>query len=152
MNQRHEDQEQDPTISEQIGEGVGGVGGTLTGAAIGALGGPLGAILGGIAGALGGWWAGEKLGQAVDEAVAADEAYRNHYTSRPVEGLSYEEMHPAYVVGHAAAENPDWADRTWEEIEPELHRSWSYPGLTWEQARPYALQAFESQRYLRSAP
>jgi len=136
-----------PTIPEQVGEGVGGLGGTIMGAAVGSMAGPLGAILGGLAGAFGGWWAGEKVASAIEEAIELDELYRTDYSERPLGDFTYEELHPAYVVGHAAANNPDWKDLSWEDIDAQLNNRWAYAPLRWEQARPYAHKAFVQRRY-----
>lgn len=114
---------------EKVGEGVGGVSGVVAGAAIGTVGGPLGVIIGGIAGAVGGWWAGREIGEtAGDYTDAHDAGYRQRFEASPMEQRgrfrTYDEARPVYQLGYLAASNPEYAGRTFEEIEPDLQHGW----------------------------
>lgn len=147
------------TTGEKVGEGVGGVSGVVVGAAIGSVGGPIGTVIGGIAGAVGGWWAGREIADAVQHYTPADDAfYRNHYESsdRRLADRSYEEVRPAYQLGHIAGQNPGYAGRPFDAVEPDLRRGWdsgtSEAHGTWDQVRGYARDAYTRSLGLHSEP
>jgi uncharacterized protein (TIGR02271 family) len=132
--------------NEKIGEGVGGVAGAAAGAAIGSVGGPVGTAIGAIAGALGGWWSGHAVADAANSMDATDDDY---YRQRFAEtgGRDYDTARPAFQLGHVAGYNPDYAGRSFEEIEPDLRRGWTDDVASrsdeWENVRDYARDAFE---------
>lgn len=117
----------DPTTADYVGEAAGGISGGLAGAAIGSLGGPVGTLIGGLAGVVGGWWAGRSIAEAAkDYGEADDEYYRTHYESGSRAGdRSYDDVRPAYQIGHLASRNPDYRGRRFDEIESDLQRGWS---------------------------
>jgi uncharacterized protein (TIGR02271 family) len=139
-------QQKDIDRNEKIGEGVGGVAGAAAGAAIGSLAGPVGTAIGAIAGAVGGWWSGRA---AADAASSIDTSDEDYYRQRFAEtgGRDYDSARPAYQLGHAAGYNPDYAGRSFEEIEPDLRRGWTDDVAEstdeWENVRGYARDAFE---------
>jgi hypothetical protein len=132
---------------EVVGEAAGGISGVLAGAAIGSIGGPIGAVIGGIAGAVGGWWAGKAI---VDATESFDEHTDHYYRSRFEKdrdvGRRYEEVRPAYQLGHLARQNPDYVGRDFEEIESDLRQGWAGPAITpvgeWIDIREYAREAY----------
>lgn len=136
-------------------ESIGGMTGTLAGAAIGSLGGPVGAVIGAIAGAIGGWWVGSEAAHTAASVTTEDEtAYRTHYgsyTNRP-HGLTYDDVHAAYLVGHLAGRSPEYRGKTFAQIEPTLERGWAAMRNErlgdWAGVREYALFAFERAREL----
>ena len=136
--------------AETLGEASGGFLGAVGGMSLGAVGGPIGLVIGGIAGAVGGWWAGRGILNAITESDEA--AFRTHYEASPDRpaGREYESVRAAYVAGHLAGRNPDYAGRTFEEIEPDLRRGWSEDVSTrygdWPSMRGYARAAFERAR------
>ncbi len=141
-----------PTTGDEVGQAVGGVSGTVAGAAIGSIAGPIGTVIGGIAGAVGGWWA----GRAVSESAKrfddqADTGYRQAYDSRSdrLADRSYEDVRPAYQLGHLASENPDYTGKSFESIEEDLQRGWSNDLRArhgdWSTVRPYAEEAYSSR-------
>ena len=100
------------TDAENVGEGAGTFLGGVTGAAFGVVGGPVGLVLGAIAGALGGWWAGHGV---ADAFTSQDEAfYRAQYEGSPTRlaDRDYTAVSPAYVAGHLAGRNPEYAGRS----------------------------------------
>src|SRR5512132_519621 len=114
-----------PSVGDEIGEAAGGISGVLAGAAIGSVGGPVGTIIGGIAGAVSGWWAGRAISEAASHVTHDDEDYfRRHYERSPsrLADRSYEDVRPAYQIGHLAARNPDYAERKFEDVETDLQR------------------------------
>lgn len=120
--------EEPETKQELLGEGVGGASGAIVGAAVGAIAGPVGALVGAVAGAVGGWWAGRAVVDAASGLSAEeDERYRAHWEgdeSRAAD-RGFEDVRPVYHLGRLARENPDYAGRSFEEIEPELERGWT---------------------------
>ena len=135
---------------EVAGGAVGGVGGAVGGAAIGAIGGPIGAIIGAVAGAAGGWWAGKEVAaSSFDLSDEDDRSYRATFARMgdPSGSVrSYEHARPLYHFGSIANRNPDYRGRRFEEVEPELQRSWT-PELTqqygdWSTVRDYVSTGF----------
>jgi hypothetical protein len=137
------------TAGDEVGEAAGGITGVVTGAAIGSMAGPIGTIIGGIAGAIGGWWAGRTVADAVSAYTGPDEDfYRSHYEASDTRlaDRRYEDVRPAYQLGHVAGQNPDYAGRPFEAVEPDLRRGWDSDATTtygaWEQIRGYARDAY----------
>jgi hypothetical protein len=141
-----------PSHADEAGEGVGGIGGVLTGAAIGTAGGPIGTIIGGIAGAIGGWWAGRAVTEAASHLTRDDdEYYRGHYErSNRLADRGFEDVRPAYHLGHIAAHNPDYATKDWSEVSDELRRGWSTEYAKkygdWENVSGYASEGYTRGR------
>lgn len=138
----------EPSLADEIGEATGGIAGVLLGAGIGSSAGPVGTLIGGIAGAIGGWWAGRAVSEAAEKLSDDDEAhYRAHYDSSEhrLTDRSYEDVRDAYRLGHIASTNPNFVDRDFSEVEPELERGWndcSNPPCTWAAARAYAGEGY----------
>ena len=133
---------------------VGGAGGALAGAGLGTIvGGPIGAIVGAIAGAVGGWWAGQAAADPAASITFEDEAhYRALYDESPnrLADQSYEEVRPFYHLGHIASQHPEYRQRSFDEIEPDLQKGWT-PDLRarygeWSYVRPFAREAFARRR------
>jgi hypothetical protein len=117
-----------PSHVDEAGEAVGGIGGVLAGAAIGSVAGPVGTLIGGIAGAMGGWWSGRAVTEAATTLTDADDAhYRRSYesSSARLADRSYDDVRPAYHLGHVAAHNPDYANKDWNDVQTDLQRAWS---------------------------
>jgi hypothetical protein len=133
------------------------IGTTAGGAAMGAgmgtiLGGPIGAIIGAIAGAIGGWWAGRGVTIAAREITPElEEHYRAKYEASPnrLADRSYESVRHAYLLGHLARRNPDYAGKSFAEIEPELQRAWTQDLWSrygdWAGLRGYVRAAYEGE-------
>ncbi|HEV7990930.1 MAG TPA: hypothetical protein VGP25_03850 [Gemmatimonadaceae bacterium] len=141
-----------PSVADEVGEGVGGIGGALAGAAVGSLAGPVGTLIGGIAGAMGGWWTGRAITEAASSVTSDDDSYyRSHYESSPnrLADRGFDDVRPAYHLGHIASRNPDYANRNWNEVEGDLQRGWSGAGQSsgdWSTVRPYASEGFNRGR------
>jgi len=147
---RHDD---NPSVGDEVGEAVGGISGVLAGAAIGSVGGPIGTIIGGIAGAVSGWWAGRAVSEAASRFTHDDDAaYRTHYEGSPsrLADRGYDDVRPAYQLGHLAGHNPDYSGRSFDEVEGDLRRGWtndvSARHGSWDSVRGYARDAFERGR------
>ena len=138
--------------SQTVGESAGGFLGATSGMAVGAIAGPVGLVVGGLAGALGGWWAGKGIANAVTNDD--DAAYRRDFDTRADRDADrrYEDVRPAYLSGHLAGRNPDYADQTFEEVESDLRCGWSSDIVShcgeWPNVRRYARAGFERARGL----
>jgi hypothetical protein len=136
--------------AENVGEGAGSFLGGVGGMALGATAGPVGLVIGAIAGGLGGWWAGHGVAEAFTSKD--HEAFRAHYDSSSdrIADRTYDQVTPAYAVGHLAGRNPDYRDRTFDQIEPDLERAWNGDIATrhgqWPSVRGYARAAFDRAR------
>ena len=138
----------DATTADYVGETAGGISGGLAGAAIGSIGGPVGTLIGGLAGVIGGWWAGRSIAEAAkDYGDADDRYYRGHYEagSRSA-SRSYDDVRPAYQLGHIASRNPDYAGQDFDKVESDLRRGWSdeigAKHGDWSSVRGYAREGY----------
>lgn len=136
-----------PSTADHVGQAAGGITGAVAGAAIGATAGPIGVLLGGIAGAIGGWWSGRAIAEAAEDITDADETfYREDYrksTERRVDlarRASFDHARHAYLLGDVAAANPEYSDRAFEEVEPDLARGWAAGSAAadWTSVRDFA--------------
>ena len=136
------------TVGDEIGEVAGGISGVLLGAGIGSAAGPVGALIGAIGGAIGGWWAGRAVAEAAGSlSHEDDEYYRAHYDSvpdRPAD-RAYDDVRGAYYLGQIASHNPNFIEREFTEVEPELERAWAQHEDEygkWPTVREYAATGF----------
>jgi len=146
---RHGD---NPSTADEVGQAVGGVSGVVAGAAIGSAAGPIGTVIGGLAGAVGGWWAGRTVAEAAQKFGDEDDNYyRQAYDSRSdrLADRSYDDVRPAYQLGHLASENPDYSGRNFESIEADLQRGWTNDLRArhgdWSTVRPFAEEAYTTR-------
>jgi len=135
------------TTADYVGEAAGGVSGGLAGAAIGSIGGPVGTLIGGLAGVIGGWWAGRSIAEAAkDYGDVDDRHYRTHYERAHTGSQSFDEVRPAYQLGHLASRNPDYRGRDFDTVESDLRRGWSDEiGARhgdWSSVRDYAREGY----------
>ena len=143
----------EPSLGDEIGEATGGIAGVLLGAGIGSSAGPVGTVIGGIAGAIGGWWSGRAVAEATDAISNEDEEYYRKIwegtENRPAD-RSFEDVRPAYYLGHVAANNPDYANRSWSEVQQDLSRGWSEDHArrygSWTTVSSYAQAGYERGR------
>ena len=64
--------------------------------------------------------------------------FHQHYeTMYGNSGIPYEYYHPAYRFGYELAENDRFADKSWEEVEPEARREWEErnDNIGWDEAK-----------------
>ena len=142
-----------PSVGDEIGEAVGGIGGVVAGAGIGSIAGPVGTVIGGIAGAIGGWWTGRAVAEATDAITHEDEDYYRRTwegtANRPAD-RSFEDVRPAYYLGHVAASNPEYANRSWSDVQQDLSRGWSDEHVrrygSWSAVSDYAQTGYERGR------
>ncbi|GLC27798.1 hypothetical protein [Roseisolibacter agri] len=148
-------------VGNLVGEGVGGTAGIAAGAAVGALGGPVGMVIGALAGAVGGWWAGRSVAEGVHDYTDDDDRfYREHHTTTRSKladvstSRSYDDVRPAYQLGHLAGRNPDYSGRSFDDVETDLQRGWTNDVAAkhgdWTSVRPYARDAYDRGRGMTS--
>ena len=145
---KHDD---NPGVADHVGEAAGGISGVLAGAAAGSVVGPVGTVIGGIVGAMGGWWAGRAVAEASTALTTDDDTYyRKHYESSPnrVADRGYDDMKPAYYLGHMASRHPDYKNRSFNDIEADLSRGFTSDKKygSWDAARAYANEGFTRGR------
>ncbi len=143
---KHDD---NPGVADHVGEAAGGVSGVLAGAAIGSAVGPVGTVIGGILGAMGGWWSGRAVAEAATAVTTDDDRYyRTHFGSSSPANRSYDDVKPAYYLGHVASRNPDYRNRSFEEIEGDLRGGWTSDSKygSWDEARGFAREGFARGR------
>lgn len=104
-------------------------------------------MLGALALAGGAWWASRRLAQAVAEMEEEEEQdCRMFYASHPLRAtVPYDQARTVYVIGYAAARNPEYAGRGFDHVEPHLRR-----GLSGSRAGSYdSLRDFTRRGYER---
>ncbi len=152
----NEDEKKEPgktrDESHPVGVGIGAAGGAATGAALGAAGGPVGAVIGAAVGGIAGGLAGRSVARAIDPE--AEEAYwRENYASRPYvdRGRQYDAYAPAYRHGWESYGR--YPGRVFEDVEPDLRRSWEKgeagASMEWDRAKDAVRDAWH--RVKRSA-
>ncbi|HEX2211788.1 MAG TPA: hypothetical protein VHG93_29140 [Longimicrobium sp.] len=91
-----------------------------------------------------------ETGGAGEDFDLHEPEYRRHYTTVGTETAggtgTYDEARTGYAAGHAAASNPAYADRTYEEVEVELERD--VGSDRYARVREFARHAFEWKRVL----
>jgi hypothetical protein len=124
-----------------VGTGVGAAGAGAAGAVAGSfIGGPVGAAVGAAIGGIAGGLAGKAVAESVNPTVE-DEYWRENYASRPYyeRGSSYDQYAPAYQYGWESYSRYAPSKRRFEDVEPELGRSWDArrgnSTLGWERAK-----------------
>ena len=104
-------------------------------------------IVGGIALAAGGWWAGRKLYESLrDISEEEEQECRTYYESHPVRttGVPYDRARTVYVVGYAAARNPEYAGRSFDDVEPHLRSGFSGSrAASYDSLRDFARRGYE---------
>ena len=140
-----------PDMGAGVGEAAGALGGAAAGGTVGMLVlGPIGAGIAAIAGALGGWWGSSATDTAAQTFTPEEDAYyRERFETSPnrVADRSYEQVRPAYQLGHVAAHNPAYRGKRFAEIEPELTHAWPKEMRArygeWSGMRGYVREAYE---------
>ncbi|MEO8747091.1 MAG: hypothetical protein ABI379_05500 [Rhodanobacter sp.] len=126
-NDEKRDANRDPITgapgAHPLGTGVGAAGGAVAGAAAGSIVGPAGTLVGGAIGAIVGGLAGKGVGEAVNPTVE-DAYWRENHTDEAYynDQYKYDDYAPAYRVGYE--NRARYADRTWDQAEPDLRADW----------------------------
>lgn len=130
----------DPGV-HPLGVLAGAAGGSVGLATVGVvLGGPIGGVVGAVAGAIAGGLAGNGAAE-VAHPTTEHAHWRHEFRRRAyyVAGLAYDDFAPAYELGWRRYLHDGAAGKTFEEIEPELRRTWETQHkssrLSWVQAR-----------------
>ena len=146
MPDRNPDPITDEPGAHPVGVGVGATGGGVAGAAIGSVAGPIGTAVGAAIGAVAGGLAGKAVAEQIDPTVE-DAYWRENYQSRPYvdQDAEYDTYRPAYRYGWESSGR--YADRPFEEVEPNLANDWKTARgtstLEWSDAKAAARDAWE---------
>jgi|GEM_PF-5854779 len=131
--------------------GGSGLGGGTTGGDAGGYGGAAGGTggLGDSSGGYGGSTGGTgETGGVGDDFDLHEPTYRRHYTTvgteTPGTTGTYDEARTGYAAGHAAASNPAYADRSYDEVEVDLERNVGTERFG--RVREFARHAYEWKR------
>jgi len=99
----------------------------------------VGAVVGAVAGGVVGGLAGKGVAESIDPTTE-DAYWRENYTSRPYHDASYsydDDLAPAYR--HGWESRGRYADRSFDDAEPDLRRDWesakAKSSLTWDRAK-----------------
>ena len=128
--------------------GGGGIAGAAAGAAIGtALGGPVGAAVGAAVGGVAGAAAADQVQDELDPNLE-DAYWQENYVKQPYykQGDKYDKFLPAYRYGWEAASRPEYRERDFEQVEPELRKTWEG---NWDEVRPVVRDSFMRVRLRR---
>jgi len=123
----------------------------VSGSALHAAAGPLAAVAGKIAGKVGGWWnsASEKVTEFSPEEEQLCLRHFETYETRPAD-LTFDYARTAYLVGYLAADNPDYRDRKFEDIEADVrHGLESEETAEYNALRDFARFGYERARIVR---
>jgi hypothetical protein len=94
---------------------------------------------------MGGWWTGRAVAEAATAISKEDEGYyRRHYDASPIADRRYDDVQPAYYLGHIASRNPDYRSRSFDEIESDLRAGWQKDSRygSWDTVRGYAREGY----------
>lgn len=117
-------QEREKGAFERAGEAMGEVAGRVAGQFTDAAMNVTGAVFNSMASMLGNWWSGPEAQRAATSfGEQQDQECRRHFEARS-SGRDYTTTRPLYQLGHVAGRNPDYRDRSYGEVEPELRRAW----------------------------
>ena len=144
------DRDEAKPVAAAAGGAAGGAAGAVAGAAAGTLTlGPIGTIIGALVGMVGGGWAGLAAAELPGPSAEDEASFREHHGSSGahLSGVTYDRAQPAYHLGYAAAHNPDYRGRTFDDVEPDLRRGWGDDVRAqhgeWTTARDYVRVAYE---------
>jgi ElaB/YqjD/DUF883 family membrane-anchored ribosome-binding protein len=135
-----------PTIRKGVETTVG-----AAGSALHAAGGPLGMVMGKIAGKVGGWWssASEAKAEYSKEEEQLCARHFEAYEAKPA-GLTFDVARTAYQIGYIAAENPDYRERDFDEVEADLrHGFTAEPSQEYNALRDFARFGYERAMVIR---
>jgi hypothetical protein len=132
-------------------DAVGATAGAHAGAVAGAAAGPAGVLAGGALGGLAGWLAGRRARDPQELSSADDAFYRElHERTTDTRKMPYEHVRDLYSLGHHLADHPEFGDRQWRDIEPELREAWTIAQREtwgeWPRASDYVRRGFEQGR------
>ena len=127
--------------------GGSGLGGSTGGGSAGGYGGSTGGLSGGGSDLGGSAGLGDGMVGGTEDFELHEPTYRRHYTTVGTEGTTgtYDEARSGYAAGHAAASNPVYADRTYEEVEVDVQRDYG-DTERFGRVREFARHAFEWKR------
>jgi hypothetical protein len=121
-----------------------------TGSVLHAAGGLLGTVVGKISGRVGGWWktASGALAELPEGEEQVVRAHFDAYELRPAE-LTWDTARTAYLLGYIAAENPDYRERQFEDIEADLQHGFDQETEEYRTLRDFTRFGFDRALTIR---
>ncbi|HLP84092.1 MAG TPA: PA2169 family four-helix-bundle protein [Phycisphaerales bacterium] len=131
--------------SHPVGTGTGAAIGATVGGVVGAIGGPIGVAAGAAIGGVAGGLVGKSTAEAVNPTGEV-EYWKTEFANRPyARNASWDDFEPAYFAS-ASMYDTYWG-KPFEEVEPELQRSWTKnrknSRLEWIDARNASKDAWD---------
>lgn len=86
------------------------------------------ALVGAMRESAGGWWRERSVSAVLALFSVQDDTYYQAHFDHACAGsrdIEYDDVRPAYVLGHLAGMDPDYLGLAWDEVAPELERSWA---------------------------
>lgn len=131
-------------VGEAMGEAAGKMAGRMTDIAMDVT----GSVFNSMASMFGSWWSSSEPTRAASTfGEEQDRACRQHFQSSA--GRSdYSSARPLYQFGHVAGQNPDYRNRSFKDVEPQLRQAWqATPDAsrhgTWEDVSGYVGFGFD---------
>jgi hypothetical protein len=94
----------------------------------------------------GGWWCHRSVADVLALFSTLDDTYyQAHFDHACADSsdITYDDVRPAYVLGHLAGMDPDYLSRSWEEVAPDLAHSWTLGAQSdWQSVSGFARAAF----------
>lgn len=94
----------------------------------------------------GGWWCQRSVADVLALFSVRDDTYYQAHFEHAFAGsddVTYDDVRPAYVLGHLAGMDPDYLGLTWDEVAPDLEHSWTLGAQSdWLAVRGFARAAF----------
>ncbi|HUF65331.1 MAG TPA: hypothetical protein VMM17_05085 [Gemmatimonadaceae bacterium] len=104
------------------------------------------ALVGAMRESAGGWWCQRSVSDVLALFTVLDDTYyQAHFEHVCADSadVAYDDVRPAYVLGHLAGMDPDYFGRGWDEVAPGLERSWLRGAQTdWKSVSGFARAAF----------
>lgn len=103
------------------------------------------AALGAVAVAAGGYWASKKLFQAASEIGEEEERdCRTFYDMHPSRTfVTYDKARTGYALGYVAARNPEYAGRSYDDVDAHLSSGYSRRAGNYADVRDFARRGYE---------
>ena len=104
------------------------------------------ALVGAMRESAGGWWRQRSVADVLALFTSLDDTYYQAHFEHACAGLddlTYDDVRPAYVLGHLAGIDPDYLGHSWDQVALDLEQSWKLGARTeWSGVSGFARVAF----------
>lgn len=104
------------------------------------------ALVGAMRESAGGWWRQRSVADVLALFTTLDDTYYQAHFEHACAGVNdvvYDDVRPAYVLGHLAGIDPDYLGHSWDEVAADLEHSWKLgAGTDWPVVSGFARAAF----------